>query len=275
MRCFDQHSIQKRAKKLKITDFLERAIYSKVLLILKSKKMKKLITIGIAALLLGLVFSVPLRVNALEDEQNLNEEVKTKPTLRSAVGCGLKWLGYSILFGLVIGLLSFVIGILMVLSGIVLLFSIVLAPLGFVCQGVGVLCFIAFLFFEILGFVLMLTLILFPLGIVCVLIGLLHFIVSPFLFLLGGAAYPLVALCVLFGIFLIFFSLFPGAVAPVACFLISVLLSPVMFIIGFFEGMGIPLGRWITEILNVLNQEQPSQEPMKEDEGYVIVIRPA
>jgi hypothetical protein len=73
MCCFDQPGIQKRAKKLKITDFLERAICSKVLLILKSKKMKRLITIGIAALLLGLVLSVPLRVNALEDKKSIIE----------------------------------------------------------------------------------------------------------------------------------------------------------------------------------------------------------
>jgi len=35
--------------------------------------MKRLITIGIAALLLGLVLSVPLRVNALEDEKSVTE----------------------------------------------------------------------------------------------------------------------------------------------------------------------------------------------------------
>ena len=84
MCCFDQHSIQKRAKKLKITDFLESAIYSKVLSILKSKKMKKAITIGIAALLLGLVLSVPLRVNALEDEKSVIEGEITMPRRGSA-----------------------------------------------------------------------------------------------------------------------------------------------------------------------------------------------
>ena len=82
---FDQPGIQKRAKKLKITDFLESAIYSKVLLILKSKKTKKKqITIGIAALLLGLVLSVPLRANALEDEKNIIEGEITEPRRGSA-----------------------------------------------------------------------------------------------------------------------------------------------------------------------------------------------
>jgi len=84
MCCFDQPGIQKRAKKLKITDFLESAIYSKVLLILKSKKMKKLITIGIAALLLGLVLSVPLRVNGFEDEKSIIEGEITEPRRGSA-----------------------------------------------------------------------------------------------------------------------------------------------------------------------------------------------
>ena len=39
----------------------------------RGEKMKKQITIGIAALLLGLILSVPLRVNALEDEKNIVE----------------------------------------------------------------------------------------------------------------------------------------------------------------------------------------------------------
>ena len=48
------------------------------------KKMKKQITIGIAALLLGLVLSVPLRVNALEDEKSIIEGEITEPRRGSA-----------------------------------------------------------------------------------------------------------------------------------------------------------------------------------------------
>ena len=46
--------------------------------------MKMLTTIGIAALLLGLVLSVPLRVNALEDEKSIIEGEITRPRRGSA-----------------------------------------------------------------------------------------------------------------------------------------------------------------------------------------------
>jgi len=50
----------------------------------RGEKIKKAITIGIAALLLGLVFSVPLRVNGLEDEKNIFEGEITEPRRGSA-----------------------------------------------------------------------------------------------------------------------------------------------------------------------------------------------
>ena len=46
--------------------------------------MKKQITIGIAALLLGLVLSVPLRVNGFEDEKSIIEGEITEPRRGSA-----------------------------------------------------------------------------------------------------------------------------------------------------------------------------------------------
>ena len=70
--------------------------------------MKRLITIGIAALLLGLVLSVPLRVNAQEDEKSVIEGEISKPMGRSPVANGLLWSITGFVFCLMFGAALFV-----------------------------------------------------------------------------------------------------------------------------------------------------------------------
>jgi len=106
--------------------------------------MKKAITIGIAALLLGLVLSVPLRVNGLEDEKSVIEGEITQPRRSSPISNGLFWSILGFFFCFVLGAIFFVVGLTMALFGTPMLITIVGTPLGIL------LLFLALIFIFIL-----------------------------------------------------------------------------------------------------------------------------
>ena len=92
--------------------------------------MKKQITIGIAALLLGLVLSVPLRANALEDEKSIIEGEITEPRRSNPVITGLFWSISWVIFCFMFGVLLYAVALFLGIVGIVLLLTIVGAPWG-------------------------------------------------------------------------------------------------------------------------------------------------
>jgi len=113
--------------------------------------MKKLITIGIAALVLGLVLSVPLRVNALEDEKSIPEGEITEPRRSSPLVEGLM---YSV--GTIVGvslymLATSLMGLIIVLIGIAFLFSIIGSPIGLFFIIFGLFVVIMSIAIEIAG----------------------------------------------------------------------------------------------------------------------------
>ena len=91
--------------------------------------MKKAITIGIAALLLGLVLSVPVRVSALENtvengnvvEGTITQAREINPVTNALIAASL---------GPLIGVISFVVGFIMILFGFIFMVTVILAPLG-------------------------------------------------------------------------------------------------------------------------------------------------
>ncbi|MDY6985961.1 MAG: hypothetical protein SVE93_06130 [Candidatus Thermoplasmatota archaeon] len=90
-------------------------------------EMRTLLAVGIAALLLGLVLSAPLRVNALEEKENMVEGAVTQLRRVNPVTNGL--LG-AMGLGPLAALLCFVVGILMMLFGWAFIIAIITAPLG-------------------------------------------------------------------------------------------------------------------------------------------------
>ena len=121
--------------------------------------MKRLITIGIVALLVGLVLSVPLRVNGLEDEKSIIEGKIPEPTRSNPARHGLLWAMCGFIPCLAIvapfSLLSLVLAVPAIVLGtigMILLLTIVGIPLAFpflllfevlgalagLCSGIGI-----------------------------------------------------------------------------------------------------------------------------------------
>jgi len=91
--------------------------------------MNKTIVIGIAALLLGIVVSMPVRVSALEntvENGNVVEREITQAREINPITNAISWA----LLGLSVGVLSFAVGFAMIIFGFVLTLTIIGAPLG-------------------------------------------------------------------------------------------------------------------------------------------------
>ena len=118
--------------------------------------MKKLITIGIAALLLGLVLSVPLRVNALEEEENIVGGAVTQPRsgLLSALALGISAGLLGAFLGLVAGVIVMLaLGLIGVVLGLFIT-AVFLGALGAFAGGIVGLA-LGLIVYIVIGFVLM------------------------------------------------------------------------------------------------------------------------
>jgi len=202
--------------------------------------MKKAITIGIAALLLGLVFSVPLRVNGLEDEKSVIEREITEPRRASPISKGLGWSVAGFFFCLVVGAIFFMVGLLMALFGFPLS-GIIVFPL------LGIILILLPLPSLILGIVLFLTIALALPGLILILFSLVPMLFGFVLLFPTGP--------VLLGIFLLFLALICIFILPVVCLIIGVILAPILFIIGFGEGMAnmpYDIGNFIIKLIDAI-----------------------
>ena len=205
--------------------------------------MKMLTTIGIAALLLGLVLSVPLRVNALEDEKSVIEGEITEPRRArfSPIFNGLLWAAPGFLLSFLLEGAFFIAGLGMAIFGFPAS-SLIVFPL------LGILLIFLSPFWMILGIVSVLTIIGFPLGFVFICISLLSVAFGIALFV------PPIGVALL-GILLLFLALIFMFVLPVVWLILSVILAPILFVLGLVEGianMPYDIGNFIIRLIDAI-----------------------